>query len=213
MRERICVRGRVPTLTRPKQAHRRRRVGCMVEWEGGGRRVGTGSTTPPNTAGLNGRGGWYWVPSPHSHHPHALLLPTHPNHPLLSACHPACPPTCHPTAVEETTCNRTSITFPRTTISYPFRRPCFVSQHNVSKPLNRERSALEVCLRVPARPFQPSLTAVIAVAAVHARRYRAVFPSRRISRKIRVALLRLGARERNGRSGESAKCKSGTPWI
>lgn len=44
-------------------------AGCVVERERG--RVGTGSTAPPNTAGLNGRGGWYWVPSPHSHHPHA----------------------------------------------------------------------------------------------------------------------------------------------
>lgn len=39
-------------------------VGCMV----GGRGVETGSTAPPNTGGLNGRGGWYWVPS--RHHPH-----------------------------------------------------------------------------------------------------------------------------------------------
>lgn len=39
--------------------------------------------------------------------PTRRLLPTHPHHPLLSACHPACPPTRHPTAVEETTCNRT----------------------------------------------------------------------------------------------------------
>lgn len=37
----------------------------------GERRVGTGSTIPPNTAGLNRRGGWYWIPSPHSHHPHS----------------------------------------------------------------------------------------------------------------------------------------------
>lgn len=47
---------------------------------------------------------------------HTPLLPTRLSHPLLSACHPAYPPTRHPTAVEETTCNRTSITFPRTTI-------------------------------------------------------------------------------------------------
>lgn len=52
-------------------------------------------------------------PTPTTHTP---LLPTQHSHPLLSACHPACPPTCHPTAVEETTCNRTSITFPRATI-------------------------------------------------------------------------------------------------
>ncbi|KAL0127849.1 hypothetical protein PUN28_003237 [Cardiocondyla obscurior] len=53
---------------------------------------------------------------PHAIHPHATALTTRLSHPLLSACHPACPPTRHPAAVEETTCNRTSITFPRTTI-------------------------------------------------------------------------------------------------
>ncbi|GAB1861822.1 hypothetical protein CAJAP_02901 [Camponotus japonicus] len=56
-------------------------------------------------------------PTPTTHTP---LLPTRSSHPLLSACHPACPPTRHPTAVEETTCNRTSITFSRTTISIHF---------------------------------------------------------------------------------------------
>lgn len=67
----VYVRDRVYTHTQ-KRVYRRQLLVCGglldVWWEGG--QLGTGSTAPPNTGGLNGRGGWYWVPSPHSHHPH-----------------------------------------------------------------------------------------------------------------------------------------------
>lgn len=76
---------------RPKEEEGGGGVRWEEGWEGGEE---TGSTAPPNTAGLNGRGGWYWVPSPHSHHPHAASSqPTRTTH----FCPPATPPA-HPLA-------------------------------------------------------------------------------------------------------------------